>query len=603
MNKLKFHYRWHFECSSGPSELWPLLSDTNRLFKNIGFDPVQKILLKRNLPGRYFQLASGPLHKFDAWIEKPCEWEAPFGFTIHRKYKQGHFRELSISVEQTRIGSKTQVAVNFSGSARNRISLLRIKSIFNQRLKNRLKKTLKAYDRQVSCKEPDFAGKILNPVLKRKKWKKLVTKLTNAGVKHFNAINLIQYLVQTDDQKLLKIEPSGVATDLNLPLGESIDLLLTAARVEILNFSWELLCPECRECNRQTDRLEKITEPLYCTRCKTTYHLDFNKTVRIVFHPHPLVRKLSDKRYSFNSPSGRPHLVMRQIIDKGKKQFLNTSPGPGKYKLVTDGNTGTVFIDVKPGAPKTNLIRLNEHGVAGQKISVASVANLVIHNQVGRKLLVTLESLDWLKTVSAGEVTSLQRFRNYFPNELIREDTSFHAGDVTIMFTDIFNSAQIYSRAGDESATRQMINHFETLRRVIESNRGAIIKTIGDSVMAIFRSPLFAAGAFFQAQNEIDRAGDSESIKLKAGLHSGDCLAVTLNNRIDYFGNTVNIAARLVEQASENELVISKKVFYNSDMQFFLNKHGRHLNIRNFNAELKGIGGESYELKKITARA
>ena len=51
-----------------------------------------------------------------------------------------------------------------------------------------------------------------------------------------------------------------------------------------------------------------------------------------------------------------------------------------------------------------------------------------------------------------------------------------------------------------------------------------------------------------------------ELIRLKVGLHAGACLAVTLNDRLDYFGQTVNIAARVQALAGADEIVVTDDV-------------------------------------------
>ena len=76
---------------------------------------------------------------------------------------------------------------------------------------------------------------------------------------------------------------------------------------------------------------------------------------------------------------------------------------------------------------------------------------------------------------------------------------------------------------------------------------GAIVKTIGDAVMAVFDNPVEATSAALEmidALNEFNHTISQELI-LKVGIHRGHSMAVTDNERIDYFGQSVNIAARV----------------------------------------------------------
>jgi class 3 adenylate cyclase len=75
-----------------------------------------------------------------------------------------------------------------------------------------------------------------------------------------------------------------------------------------------------------------------------------------------------------------------------------------------------------------------------------------------------------------------------------------------------------------------------------------VVKTIGDAVMATFPTPdraMAAALRMREAMRALNETRGSEDMLLKIGIHEGPCLAVTLNERQDYFGQTVNIAARV----------------------------------------------------------
>lgn len=599
MTSLKFHYRWHFRLSSTPAELWPLLSDVNQFMKDIGGTPVREAPLQRNSPKKYKQLISAILHKSDAWIEEPFQWEFPFFYSVKRHYKQGLFRELTFSAELMRFGDETQVAITHEGIAKNKISLFRIKSIFSNKFKRRIRKVLTSYDRNV--KNPAEQNILIrNRIRHRKRWNDYIEPLSDASGKPEESKNLIGFLKYSDELQLKKIVPSDIADSLGIELNEALELLLVAASLKIVTFSWNLVCPDCRSDVHSSTHLSRITEPLYCSSCEKDFLLDFNKTIQIAFQPHPLVRRISDKIYSAGSPSFRPHIVFQNRVESDKKQFLNVRLSPGKYRLYTDNNEGSVLIDVMEDAPSNNLIRIREGKLDGQKISLSIDSNLILHNQTGRQIMVSLERTDWLTSVTASEVTSLQTFRNYFPGEVIRGSEKFHASDVTVMFTDLYNSSEMYSTDGDESATEQVLDHFKILHDAAAQERGAIVKTIGDSVMAVFRSPIHALEAYLHAQEVLNKASSSGKIKLKAGIHTGDCIAVTLNNRIDYFGKTVNISSRLVEKASENEVVISNEVYTNSDFQAFLRREKRRLNISSLDTSLKGCENRLYELKRIS---
>jgi class 3 adenylate cyclase len=90
--------------------------------------------------------------------------------------------------------------------------------------------------------------------------------------------------------------------------------------------------------------------------------------------------------------------------------------------------------------------------------------------------------------------------------------------------------------------------HFHVLNEIVAAEAGAVVKTIGDAVMATFPTPDRAVAAALRIREAMrtlndERGGDD--LLLKIGIHEGPCLAVVLNDRQDYFGQTVNIASRV----------------------------------------------------------
>ncbi|MDX1587176.1 MAG: adenylate/guanylate cyclase domain-containing protein, partial [Balneolaceae bacterium] len=153
---------------------------------------------------------------------------------------------------------------------------------------------------------------------------------------------------------------------------------------------------------------------------------------------------------------------------------------------------------------------------------------------------------------------------------------------------------------GDNHAVGRVIEHFDILHDAVAKEGGAVVKTIGDSVMAVFSNPAQAFRAFADAQKIIakDKRFD-KSLKLKAGIHHGSCVAVNLNSKIDYFGSTVNMASRLVDYADENEVVISEVVSSNSEMQHILDDRKFRYTTKTDYVQLKGFDSQRFVVQHV----
>jgi class 3 adenylate cyclase len=131
---------------------------------------------------------------------------------------------------------------------------------------------------------------------------------------------------------------------------------------------------------------------------------------------------------------------------------------------------------------------------------------------------------------------------------------------VTLLFSDLKGSTALYDAIGDASAWRLVREHFAYLAGIVREHEGAIVKTLGDAVMAAFHDPLQGLEAAIAMQERIAAFNEASGtpIILKLGLHEGPCIAVTLNDRLDYFGGTVNLAARLQGESRGSDLVLSQ---------------------------------------------
>jgi class 3 adenylate cyclase len=192
--------------------------------------------------------------------------------------------------------------------------------------------------------------------------------------------------------------------------------------------------------------------------------------------------------------------------------------------------------------------------------------------------------------LSASQLLSNQTFLDLFAAETIVAAEGLEVRRLTLVFTDIQGSTAMYERVGDMKAFDVVRLHFGFLRESISRNSGALVKTIGDAVMASFHDPLDALRAALDMHTRIAAfnadAGD-ELITLKVGAHTGTCLAVTLNGRLDYFGQTVNLAARVQALSEGNDIVLTDETAGVTGARELLAGHAIDAEA----VELKGIQG------------
>ncbi|HEY4301610.1 MAG TPA: adenylate/guanylate cyclase domain-containing protein [Candidatus Didemnitutus sp.] len=154
--------------------------------------------------------------------------------------------------------------------------------------------------------------------------------------------------------------------------------------------------------------------------------------------------------------------------------------------------------------------------------------------------------------------------------------------------------------------------HFDILKHAVDTEGGAIVKTMGDAIMAVFPRPAPALRAMHVAQRQLALArsvipwhGPSGSaplpspLILKAGLHHGPCIAINQNDRLDYFGTTVNTAARLCSLSTGRDLVLSESVHADAEVRSYLEAQANGLKPAIEQAQLRGLGEEGIPIWRV----
>jgi len=134
---------------------------------------------------------------------------------------------------------------------------------------------------------------------------------------------------------------------------------------------------------------------------------------------------------------------------------------------------------------------------------------------------------------------------------------SLPTGTVTFLFTDIEGSTKLWEKH-PEAMKSALARHDALLKEVVESNHGQVIKTTGDGVHAVFAAAIDAVKAALDAQHKLQTSEVFEtsevSIRVRMGIHTGEA---ELRDD-DYFGSTLNRAARIMSIGHGGQILISE---------------------------------------------
>jgi adenylate cyclase len=127
--------------------------------------------------------------------------------------------------------------------------------------------------------------------------------------------------------------------------------------------------------------------------------------------------------------------------------------------------------------------------------------------------------------------------------------------ELTVLFADICRSTVLFDKLGDQDALKLIMKALELVQQIVSEHEGTVIGTIGDEVMCTFTAPQQALIAARQVHRMIqqDALMQSNQLAMRVGINTG--AVVSISNSV--YGDTVNIAARLAQQAKANQSLVS----------------------------------------------
>jgi len=585
----EFYFNWQWDLKSTPEALWPFAADTNR-FNRDTFQPQVETL--SNVMGTKKLRIKIPIIRVE-WEEEPFEWTYPYSFGIVRRYSKGPIDEMRVQVNfQALPEGGTRLTYQTWINDSNIFTQLGVPFAINVVAKNLFARAFRYYDS--IARKGNF---LLNATGQRgfglggrNRFKSLSEAVIRQGTDPVLVSRLEEFLDQADDLSLQRIRPYSLADAWSVSRRSVLEMFLRSTRAGILDMSWDLLCPMCRGTSEGHSNLAEVHGNSHCNTCQIDFTVSFDHNIEVVFKPNPSVRSVKlDAAFCVGSPQLQPHVVMSQSVASLKSLPAPIQLEKGRYTLRASNAPGSIsLLADADGSPKADL-RVTTFGWPPEEQRVSLLATLNLINATDAESTFQLERTAWSDQAStAADVTALQVFRDLFATEVVRPGEEISVGSVTLMFTDLRDSTRMYRTIGDAAAYGRVREHFEILQKHIAEENGATVKTIGDAVMATFLHPIDALKAVWKAQTEIAERGEP-MLWLKVGLHKGPCIIVNLNDRLDYFGSTVNITARLPGFSKGGELILSEDFYNDPEIREFVTGSINPNAVSQFKGDLKGF--------------
>jgi class 3 adenylate cyclase len=594
----EFHFQWTWEFEASPEALWPLVSDTNRFNRDTGLPRVELLGIREGVKRVRWKIPLLPIE----WDEEPFDWIYPHHFGILRRFKNGPLAEMRVSVDLergaaggTRLAYQTWVTpANLLGSLGASIGIGIVAA-------RRFDSAFRMYARLAAGRDSaiETLGRRQLSSNGRARLEAGMKRMVEGGADASTHERLAEFVERADDLSVQRMRPYALADGWGAPRRIVLETFLRATRAGLLDMYWELLCPECRGVAEGHGHLKDLRADSHCNTCNIDFTANFDHNVEVIFRPNPSVRAVNAAlEFCVGSPQRQPHVVFSQPVAALKNASLMPRLETGRYSLRAGGVRGSQAVTASPHGAAQTVFRLTDFGWPYEEALVATAPNLTLVNATETPLAFSLERTAWSdQAATAADVTTLQIFRDLFSSEVLRPGEEISVGNVTLMFTDLRESTRLYRQMGDASAYGRVREHFATLENAVTTQGGGIVKTMGDSIMAAFQNPAAALRAVSEAQRRIN-ANANQPLWLKAGIHRGPCIVVNLNDRLDYFGSTVNIAARLPNLSQGGEVVFSDAIRSDPEVSTFLEQDMHPNTLARFQTQVKGYD-EPFDLWRL----
>jgi class 3 adenylate cyclase len=424
------------------------------------------------------------------------------------------------------------------------------------------------------------------------------------NIKAETAAKFGEILKELDDWDLLRINPLRFAEEHGFDRSETMDLFIHGAKIGLFDFVWNMICPSCGGTEYTHNSINEVEEAIFhCSICHFDVPSNLDDQVEVAFMINPSIKKLdinpfkdidSYHRYFFSPNFERSQPLEDYIndvthsaalIDPDESKDIVFEAKPGElYRLLsidlhsamsmqtTDrqgSGTQSVSVDILPTgfSPNEKVIAPGAVTLRIQNLRNRPTGAILVLSDLPRIQNILERHPSRFRPFLTGKMLlNNQGFRELFRVQNLIPNLKLNIRSLTILFTDLKGSTELYDKTGDAFAYNLVQEHFKILTRSVRRNSGAIVKTMGDAIMATFSLPQEGVNAAVEMINEMQslneklRAEEYE-LGLKIGLHEGPALAINADERVDYFGQAVNIAARVQGLAKSSEIWITEPIF------------------------------------------
>lgn len=555
---------WHkskvWNLKSRPEELWPMVSNTDRVNRAVGLPAVKYTSEVDPVIGlrKFGSFKIGGMSV--SWEEHPFEWIHNRRMGILREFSSGPMKWFMSVVTLEPDGERgTRLTHDVKIESHNLVGRMLATIEADWKGFSKLDKLYRRLDDAIAAgNEVDGIGgdafenvATLSTAMQARLDRSL-DQMATAGVDVEAAAAIVEYIRTAAPQPLSQIRPIALAAGFGMNAHDVVDACLVGASIGLLKFRWEIICPTCRVAAQATDHLSTIRTHTDCSACDTEFRSDIATAIELVFQPHPEIRSVDEAAYCIGGPEHSPHVVAQVRLAAGESLQLPVNLTRGQYKIRSTRTAGEgldfrVEDGVSRSAIDVDITSFSARNVDSAILLRQGHLRVRLCNPSDVPHVVRLErSLSRQDCLTASSVASLSRFRNCFPDQTLSPDNAVCQGPMTLVCTaasDIENYCKQWGESGAHSRLRQW---HQRVAEIAAKHHGVVAKSIDHRQLMVFESVDDAMATVAILTNLEDTQWPKASIV----IHRGDTLIATANDRLDYCGAAIRLIMKMTHDGS-----------------------------------------------------
>ncbi len=573
---LTFEHSW--DLQSTPAQLWPYVAHTDRVNHAMGLTAVEYTTQSDPVMGVVRMAETTVAGTRLRWREHPYEWIEGKRLSVLREFTQGPFEWFVNVVELLdRATGGCTVRQTLKVKPRNWLGKTLAKLQLGGKSRKSFGKVYTDIDRFVQSAaaaptgsanqqaQDPWGSRFQMTAAQRSRLKSRMATLGMAPA----ALMLADLIEHGSELEVARLRPYALADRCQLNRNEVMETCLRAAREGLLVLLWDILCPSCRIPSDVVETLAALKGHSHCQACNIEFELDFSRSIEMIFRVHPELRAAETRTYCIGGPAWSRHVVAQVRLAQGERFVCDVELEDGSYAVRGPQLPFSVPFRVGPmGTESRWEVAMGRAPDSSDPTVLRSGRQAIwLWNDSSRDLEVRIERMaSRHDAVTAAAATSSALFRELFGDQVLAGGQLISVAHISYLLVKLIGTGDLYRTLGDAQAFTQIRQQLSTIEAAVKKEDGAVIKTIGETVVATFPKQLAA----FRCADQLCQAAAGGQLQIGAVVHSGPAVVATLDERLDYFGKLVHESLSLLELCTPGQIVTMTDAITSPEVQAWL---------------------------------